>query len=138
MEAETKLELVWKNDAGVEAKPTWVQLKAESKQISKVEDDADILDVTEIKDKSADNMCTFQISGVDIPDEFLNAGLHFESYCCVKFNTTNFGFTTMCNTNKPRCWQEIRTFMRQMRKVCLVDHLTKAGLPVDAGLAREK
>lgn len=32
----------------------------------------------------------------------------------------------------------MRTFMREMRKICLTDHLTKAGLPVEAGLAKEK
>jgi len=79
-------------------------MKTDSKTVSRVEDDSDVLDVTEIKDKAADNMCTFQISGVDIPDEFMNAGIKFENYCCVKFNTVNRGFTTMCNTNKPRCW----------------------------------
>lgn len=32
----------------------------------------------------------------------------------------------------------MRAFARLMRKICLKDHLTKAGLPVDAGLAQEK
>jgi len=79
MDFDTKLELVWKSDAGVVSTPAWVTLKKDAKSITKVEDEAEILDVTTIKDKSKDKMCTFQISQVDIPDEFLNAGLKFES-----------------------------------------------------------
>lgn len=83
-------------------------------------------------------MCAFQVTQVDIPDEVMGAGFKFESYCCIKFNTESKGMMTMCNVNKPRCWQDIRAFGRLMRKICLQDHLTKAGLPVEPGLAKEK
>jgi len=79
MDPTGKVEMVWKSDAGVVSTPTWVTLKEGSNILTKVEDESAILDVTTIKDKNKDNMCTFQISQVDIPDEFASAGLKFES-----------------------------------------------------------
>lgn len=138
MQAGKKVQLVWKNDSGAVVAPTWVTLKEDATKVTKFEGDEEVLDVLTIKDKSADKMCEFQISQVDIPEEVTSAGFKFESYCCVKFGTEAKGLMTMCNVNKPRCWYDMRTFARQMRKICLKDHLSKAGLPVDAGLAKEK
>lgn len=44
----------------------------------------------------------------------------------------------MCSPDKPRCWYSIRRFARLMRLKCLRDHLTKAGLPIDSNLQKEK
>lgn len=112
-------------------------MKKDSNLVTKVEGEDTVLDVTTIKDASETNMCKIQVTNVDIPDDIINAGFKFESYCCVKFDTDN-GFMHMCNPDKPRCWYNIRRFARLMRLKCLKDHLTKAGMPIDATLAKEK
>lgn len=91
MDFDKKIQLVWKSDSSTEMKPTWVQIKKDATKVTAVEGDAEIIDVTTIKDTSQDKMCTFQVSQVDIPDEVIGAGYKFESYCCVKFNSDSKG-----------------------------------------------
>jgi len=132
--------LIWKSDTAANVLPTWVSVKKDATVVTKIENSDTVLDVLDIKEAtgSSNNMCKMQISQVDVPEEFMTAGFKLESYCCIKFNTGANGMTTFCNTNKPRCWYEIRTFGRLLRKICLKNALTKAGLPVDTGLAEQK
>lgn len=91
MDYDKKVQLVWKNDKGVEVKPTWVTVKKDATKVTKVEGDDEILDILSIKDAGASKMCAFQVNQVDVPEEIISAGFKFESYCCIKFGTTTVG-----------------------------------------------
>lgn len=71
-----------------------------------------------------------------MPIEFMKEGYKFDSYCCAVFRTDD-GVETMCSVGKPRCWYKMRKFARFIRKVCIEDHATAAGLNIGDTLALE-
>lgn len=108
-------------------KPIWVKIDKNKKQLLNKDGGEMVLDITKIKDQGSGNLCRMSFSNIKMPMDFLKEGYKFDTYCCATFRTED-GLETMCNVGKPRCWYGMRRFARYIRKMCIEDHATAAGL----------
>jgi len=117
-------------------KPIWVKIDKNKKLLLNKDGGETVIDITKIKDQGSGNLCKMTFSNIPMPIEFMKEGYKFDSYCCAVFRTED-GVETMCSVGKPRCWYKMRKFARYIRKVCIEDHATAAGLNVGDTLALE-
>lgn len=117
-------------------KPIWVKIDKNKKLLLNKDGGETVIDITKIKDQGSGNLCKMTFKNISMPIEFMREGYKFDSYCCVVLRTED-GVETMCNVGKPRCWYKMRKFARYIRKVCIEDHATAAGMNVGDTLALE-